>query len=127
MTIASLETIVVVLCNGMTVLLASALLLIVLWQAPYRRVNQSLSLMMFCLAAYGVLNAFSRFLAAFAVSAQMFWYLLFDLYGIFTASVLLFVLVYLNVNTINSRLFVGLTISLVCLSLIALHSGLGIV
>jgi signal transduction histidine kinase/CheY-like chemotaxis protein len=55
-------TIIVLTANGITAVLAAALLMLVLWQAPRQRVNQYFALAMLALVLYCIANGFGRFI-----------------------------------------------------------------
>ncbi len=123
----NLETIVVVICNGLTAILAVALVLIALWQAPEKRINRALAVMMSCLAFYSVLNAFARFLGFFPVAVQPFWYVLLESYGLFLIATLIFSIAYIGTITRRERILSILMAICQVLNLLLLHSGLTVV
>lgn len=94
-----LETLVVLIANGITATLASALLLLLLWQAPGRRLNQALALTMFCLAAYSALNGVSRFADLLRLPVSTVYYTLLSLYGCFTLALFVFILLISELRT----------------------------
>ena len=63
-------TVFVVIANGITAVVAVALLMLVLWQAPRQRANQWFAVTMASLAAYVVSNAFARFVDPLAIDPQ---------------------------------------------------------
>ena len=58
----SLTTLVVVSANFLTAVIAAALLMLVLWQAPRHRMNQLFAFVMVMLGGYSISNAFNRFI-----------------------------------------------------------------
>ncbi len=60
--ILSPQTIIVIIGHSINAVISTALLMLVLWQAPRLRSNQIFALMMLCLSAYSLLNIFGRFL-----------------------------------------------------------------
>ncbi len=104
------ETILVLISNGITAIIAAALFLLVLWQAPQRRTNQALAVMMFCMALYSTLNAVARFADVLDVPIVPFWYLLLESYGLFIASTLLFVYVYMGIMQRPYMIFLGVIV-----------------
>ncbi len=58
----SYVTLTVLLANGVMAVVSAALLMLVWWQAPRRRMNQYFALTMLALGAYGVANGLGRFI-----------------------------------------------------------------
>jgi signal transduction histidine kinase/DNA-binding response OmpR family regulator len=83
-------TIIVVAANGVTAVLCTALLMLVLWQAPRRRSNQVFAFMMAALALYSGLNGFARFIDTLNLKPEPVFYAATTFYGIFIPSVFFF-------------------------------------
>ncbi|NLX08576.1 MAG: HAMP domain-containing histidine kinase [Chloroflexi bacterium] len=86
----SITTIIVVTANGLTAVLAAALLMLVLWQAPRQRTNQLFALVMLTLGAYSVINALSRFVGEINMDPAPVFYLATMTYGAFVVAVFYF-------------------------------------
>lgn len=86
----SLETVIVFAANGLTSLVATALLMLVLWQAPRQRSNQLFALVMLLLGAYGAINGFARFTGRLGMDPQPVFYLATQFYGTFTVALFFF-------------------------------------
>ncbi len=121
------ETIIIVLSNSLTAILAAALILIVMWQAPQKRTNQALALMMLCLTVFSGLNTFSRFLERFNTDPAQFWYAVFASYGMFSLSTYLFALTFTGLRERWTMICLALTLLVTPVSLIALWTGSAII
>lgn len=86
----SVTTVVVLIANGITAVIAVALLMLVLWQAPRQPANQWFAVSMASLAAYVVINAFARFVDPLAIDPQPVFYLATNVYGVFVVSIFFF-------------------------------------
>lgn len=86
----SLTTHVVLIANGITAVIAVALLMLVLWQAPRQAANRWFAVSMASLAAYVTINAFARFVDTLAIDPQPVFYLATTMYGVFVVSVFYF-------------------------------------
>lgn len=120
------ETIVVVIFNGITATIAAASVLIVVWQAPHKRTNQSLAIMMAFLAFYSILNALSRFLEGSILPVSTFWYLLLEMYGLFSFMTLLFTLFFIDARGQRTQIFLAIMMGIGILSFVVLQLGLGV-
>jgi hypothetical protein len=83
----SLTTWVVVTSNTITAVIAAALLMLVLWQAPRRRMNQMFAMAMFLLVAYSLSNAFGRFIGDMGWNPAHATYVAITFYGIFIIAI----------------------------------------
>jgi signal transduction histidine kinase len=79
----SLTTIIVVSANFLTAMIAAALLMLVLWQAPGRRMNQLFALVMLSLGVYSVSNAFGRFINDLNLDPRATLYVAVSCFGLF--------------------------------------------
>lgn len=83
-------TLVVLLANGMTAVIAVALLMLVLWQDPRQAANQRFAVSMASLATYTTVNAFARFVDQLATDPLPVFYLAATAYGVFVVSIFFF-------------------------------------
>ncbi len=88
----SLTTIVIVLANSLTGVISATLLMLVFWQNPRSRINQSLAIGMLALTAFSIGNILARFLEPFNLKPEPFFYTNNTLYGILLHSLVLFAL-----------------------------------
>jgi len=105
--IAHTETIIVIIANGGTAVLASAVMLLVLWQGGGQRLNQALGLSMFCLAFYCTLNAIARFTGPFQLPVDIVYYTLLSIYGCFTFALFIFVLLLAGVTGRDLKIWIA--------------------
>ena len=91
----SVESMIVISANAFTAIVAAGIMLLALWQAPYRRTNQALTLMMFCLVLFSLLNGFSRVLNDFnSIPVRPFWYMTLGFYGLVVQSSFVFTVIF---------------------------------
>mgnify|MGYP000925462467 CR=1 FL=1 len=86
----SLTTLVVLIANGITAVIAVAMLMLVLWQDPHQPANRWFAVVMASLAAYVSINAFARFVDPLDLDPLPVFYLATTLYGIFVVSIFFF-------------------------------------
>jgi signal transduction histidine kinase len=82
---------IIVIANGLTITFAAAMVLLVLWEAPNRRLNQALGLAMFSLVMYCLSNTFSRFAEVFNLNPTLLYQTILNFYGTYSASMLIFI------------------------------------
>ncbi len=80
----SLTTIIVVSANFLTAMIAAALMMLVLFQAPGHRMNQLFALVMLSLGAYSVSNALGRFIDDLGLDPKATLYVAISCFGLFT-------------------------------------------
>jgi len=83
-------TLVVLFANGVTAVIAVALLMLVLWQDPRQPVNRWFAVSMASLASYTTINAFARFVDQLATNPLPVFYLATTAYGVFVVSIFFF-------------------------------------
>ncbi|MCZ7541634.1 MAG: HAMP domain-containing histidine kinase [Anaerolineae bacterium] len=86
----SATTVIVLVANGLTAIISCALLMLVLWQAPQRRMNQLFALTMFLLGSYSIANGFGRFIDRLRLPPAHTTYMAIGLMGMFTAAMFFF-------------------------------------
>lgn len=114
----SLMTIVVVVANGLTAVTAAALLMLVLWQAPGRRMNLLFAFAMVNLGAYSLANAGGRFIDDLGFNRYDATYIAIMFYGFFILGLYLFSTEFAGVRT---RFSMGL--ALTGILLIVVHTA----
>jgi signal transduction histidine kinase len=103
MTISN-TTAVVVLANGLTAVISAALLMVVLWQAPRRRMNVLFALTMFLLMGYCVANIFGRFIAELGLDPAQTTYMAVTLFGYFTITMFVFASDFAHERTLTTEI-----------------------
>ncbi len=83
-------TIVVLVANGVMAVVTAALLMLVGWQAPRRRMNQYFALSMLALSAYGVANGLGRFIDTLGLDPRQATLIAASLYVVFVAMLFVF-------------------------------------
>ena len=96
-------TLIVVSANTITAVLASALLMLVFWQAPHQRANQYFSLLMLFMAAYSISNGFSRFIDKLNMVRPVF-YLTASFYGASVVAIFFFASEFAQTHTPTVRI-----------------------
>ncbi|MBN1564593.1 MAG: hypothetical protein JXA10_12180 [Anaerolineae bacterium] len=119
-----MTTLIVVLSNGSTAIIATALLMLVLWQAPGRRMNQLFALVMAMLASYTVANAFGRFIGDMGWNPSHASYIAITLYGMFSILIYWFAAEFAQEYTPASRWMRFIGILMIIIVTIALWSNL---
>ncbi|MBI5957179.1 MAG: hypothetical protein HY866_00490 [Chloroflexi bacterium] len=100
----SRTTAVVVAANGLTAVIAAALLMLVLWQAPRRRMNLLFALTMLILLGYCVANIFGRFIAELGLDPAQTTYVAVSLFGYFTISMFVFSSEFAHERTLTTEI-----------------------
>ncbi len=108
-------TIFVLFANGLTAIVTAALLMLVLFQAPQRRMNQYFALAMLMLGSYSVANAFGRFIDDLRLDPVPTTYIAVALYGVFVVTMFFFASEFAQTYTRTTRAMrvVGLTLVVV--------------
>ena len=119
----SLTTLVVLIANGLTAVIAVALLMLVLWQAPRQPTNRWFAVSMASLAAYVTINAFARFVDPLALDPLPVFYLATTIYGVFVASIFFFASEFAAGRPRATRTMRAVGVALVIVPAIALWSG----
>jgi len=99
----STTTLVVLAANGITAVIAAALLMLVLWQAPRQRMNQYFALTMLLLAAYCLANALGRFIDPLRLDPEAATYVAVSCYGLFVVAMYFFALEFVRRRTRAAR------------------------
>ncbi len=86
----STTTIIVLAANGLTAVVAAALLMLVLWQAPGRLMNQLFAITMLMMGAYSVANGFGRFIDRLQLNPDHTTYVAVSFYGVLVVCIFLF-------------------------------------
>ncbi|MEB2289414.1 MAG: HAMP domain-containing sensor histidine kinase [Anaerolineae bacterium] len=86
----SSTTVIVLVANGLTATISCALLMLVLWQAPRRRMNRLFALTMFLLGSYSITNGFGRFIDRLSLPPAHTTYIAIELMGTFTVIMFFF-------------------------------------
>lgn len=89
MTLSS-TTIVVLVANGLSAVVAAAMLMLVLWQAPRARVNQLFALAMAMQLAYSVANGLGRFIDDLNMNVRDATYVAISFFGLYVTCVFFF-------------------------------------
>lgn len=103
MTISTTTTFVVA-ANGLTAVIAAALLMLVLWQAPRRRMNLLFALTMSILLGYCVANIFGRFIAELGLDPAHTTYIAVSLFGYFTITMFVFAAEFAHERTLITEI-----------------------
>ncbi len=120
----SLTTVVVVTSNTITAVIAAALLMLVLWQAPNRRMNQMFAVSMFLLAAYSVANAFGRFIDDMDWDPAHATYAAITFYGFFVITIFWFASEFAQNRTLVARFMRVFGLAMIVILIPALWSKL---
>jgi len=101
--------------NGLTAIVAAALLMLVLSQAPHQRMNQYFALAMLMLGSYSVTNAFGRFIDDFELDPAHSNYIAIALYGAFIVAMFFFASEFAQTHppTTRAMRFIGLLLIVV--------------
>lgn len=99
----SFTTVIVLLANGITAIASCALLMLVLWQAPRRRMNQLFALTMLLLCSYCVANGLGRFIDRFNLPPAHTTYLAIGLLGVFAVAMFFFASEFAQQRTLVTR------------------------
>lgn len=86
----SSTTIVVLLANGLSAVVAAMMLMLVLWQAPRQRMNQLFAFTMLMQFAYSVANGFGRFIDEFNLDPRVATYVAISFFGLYVIAVFFF-------------------------------------
>ena len=116
-------TVIVVIANGITAVLSTALLMLVLWQAPRRRSNQFFAVMMATLAIYSTLNGFARFIDVLELKPEPVFYAATTFYGVFIPSVFFFAAEFAQNRSRPVRIIRAFGVVMFLVQLIALWTG----
>jgi signal transduction histidine kinase len=95
----SLTTIIVVTFNALAGVVAAALLMLVLWQAPRHRMNQLFALVMLALGAYSATNAMGRFVDDLHLDARIALYVAISFFAIYAIAIFFFAVEFAQVRT----------------------------
>lgn len=102
-----LITTIIVVANALTAVISSALLMLVFWQNPHSRINQSFALGMVALTAFSVGNILGRFIEEFRLPPESVFYTNNTFYGLMLYAMLWFAL-YFSVVPSKHRLRIGM-------------------
>ncbi len=86
----SSTTVIVLIANGITAIVSCALLMLVLWQAPQRRMNLLFALTMLLLGSYSIANGFGRFIDRLSLPPAHTTYMAIALMGMATVAMFFF-------------------------------------
>ena len=121
------ETIIVVVSNGLTMIIAAALALLMVWripwQAPTKLGNRALAVTMVCLSLYSATNGIARFIGPLALPETLVWYTTFTLYGMFVNATLLFTLIFVQARQRWLRTILFIVFGAAPFAFLALWSG----
>jgi len=119
----STTTIVVLLGNGITAIIAAALLMLVLWEAPCRRMNQLFALMMTALLAYSYANGLGRFIDRFGFDPARMTYVAISFMGLFVVAIFFFASEFAGEHSLVTRVMRLLGLLMIVTNNLALWSG----
>lgn len=119
----TLTTLVVLIANGITAVIAVALLMLVLWQAPRQAANRWFAVSMASLAAYVTINAFARFVDPLEIDPLPVFYLATTVYGVYVVSIFFFASEFATGRTSATWSMRAFGIVLVIVPAIALWTG----
>lgn len=114
---------IVLIANGITAVIAVALLMLVLWQDPRQRANRWFAVSMGLLAAYTAINAFARFVGRLFTDPLPVFYLAASVYGMFVVSIFFFASEFTAGRTRTTRWMRYAGVVLVTVQAAALWSG----
>jgi len=119
----SLTTIIVLVANSLTAVVAAALLMLVLWQAPRRQANLLFAFCMLTLGLYSVLNGLMRFSEPLELNIKLMVYLAIMLYGLFSVMIFFFASTYTQDRSRITQWMRTVGLSMVLLENVALWTG----
>jgi signal transduction histidine kinase len=121
------ETIIVIIANGATAILAAAVMLLVLWQGGTQRLNQALGIAMFCLTFYCTLNAIARFTKPIGLPTDIVYYTLLSVYGCFTFALFVFILLLAGIHGRDLKIWLTYGMVVMPIALLLTWAGLVVV
>jgi signal transduction histidine kinase len=124
MDVLSPTTIIVVIGNSISAVVAAAMLMLVLWQNPRCRPNQIFALAMLVLVAYSVLNGLGRFMEPLRIDARIMTYIQIMTYGLFIVLNFVFATSFANDRSFSAHLMQIIGVALVVIQTSALWSDL---
>ncbi|MBN1680727.1 MAG: HAMP domain-containing histidine kinase [Anaerolineae bacterium] len=116
-------TLIVLSANVMTAVIAAALLMLVLWQAPRRRANQLFAAVMLLLMAYSLVNGLARFVDELNADPAEIFYLAMTLYILFVVMTFFFASEFSGIHTLTIRIVRGGGLVLVVILLVSMWDG----
>lgn len=94
----SLVTVIVAVSNAITTILASALLMLVFWQNPRERINQTFAALMLFTLLYCTFNILTRFVEDLHLQIEVVFYWTITFYGFMAVAMYLFVISFAQVR-----------------------------
>ncbi|HEX3051719.1 MAG TPA: response regulator [Aggregatilineaceae bacterium] len=119
----SLTTIIVLIANSLTAVVAAALLMVVLWQAPRRQANLLFALSMLMLGLYSALNGLMRFSKPLDLNIKAMVYLAIMLYGAFSVLIFFFASTYAQSHSRITQVMRAVGIIIIGLENLVLWTG----
>ena len=120
----SLITFVVVTSNTLMAIISATLLMLVLWQAPGRRMNQLFALTISMLMAYGVANALGRFIGDMGWNPNHASYVAITFYGLFNITIFWFAAEFAQSRSLATRFLYLFGAMFIVVNLITLWSDM---
>lgn len=124
MDVLSPTTIIIVIANSISAVVAAAMLMLVLWQNPRCRPNQIFALAMLVLGVYSILNSLGRFMEPLRMDARLMTYVQIMAYGLFIVMSFFFATAFADDRSFSTHLMQIIGVAFIVIQANALWADL---